>query len=510
PGATVTTGVDPRRSSLARCGNYTAALALALSGLPATCLSPAVLRVLSQFRPDQLVVREDYNLFLGDLSQYAAANRAAGPALALASGVELRGHWSPLEAANVDQALKELSQRSPRAFRRIVGVDIRTAVGFEEGTDINFAGLTEMGGNLALARSTARDAERCRRMVFHESGHELDAALGHSGRDFSSTPGSPFGKTRDPLDFVSVYASTHPCEDFAETHAHVLLNWEPLLAFPDVMLHARGPRGQKLACMLEHGCGVPVPPPSEGLQRVLADVRDGRSPFGFVAPDGRVVAAERHFRATLEAMLAQWNPAVPPPDTLLSEDRELRGWILNRIGFQVTAGEGDQLSVSEVARRVRKLVRLEAAATEQHRAVLGALQPGADPDLQTLADSLAGIRVRAALRALDEDRWGISPRTRNALADVLEECLPASHREAMREHLSRPDKGAIGACLERFARHPELSGPTGHPGTSLVREYEQIRRLVAAGGPELIAVLGPSLPDLEPLLRQCLFRGGVS
>ncbi|MEW6282826.1 MAG: hypothetical protein AB1758_29715, partial [Candidatus Eremiobacterota bacterium] len=254
--------VAPR--GLAANSRYCSALA-ACAGLGS--LSPAVLTVLGDLDVDLLTRRSSYgqnsNQNLAGPSWSRMLPSSLLPRRELAFQVALTGTWSASEVPHLEAALSEYHRRTGADPHRLVEeVHLRPYLGENERVGRNgttpVAGTFEGSGRVGLLNGVARDPKACRRVLFHEMGHQLDLLLGN-GTFVSRCPDSPFGKSGRAADYVSGYAETDPCEDFAETHEFLLEHWDAVTAQPDLFLHANGEMGRKLAFILERGYGRVFP-----------------------------------------------------------------------------------------------------------------------------------------------------------------------------------------------------------------------------------------------------------
>ncbi|MCE7874370.1 hypothetical protein DYH09_28915 [bacterium CPR1] len=377
---------EPPLVGLAALEGYRSALQATLKAP----LPPAVLAVLSDLDPQLLMKSSSYGTNTSrSLGQLAWSQDLAGelePAAVLSPfKVKLFGAADGAEAANLQTALEEYQRRTGASPDRLLeSVHLRPYIG--ESRSSNREGAAPIAGQfggssaLWLLNSVAADERECRRVLFHEMGHQLDARLGGKNGFISRSPDSPFGKTSRPEDFVSGYSETDPCEDFAETHEFLLEHWHEVTSQPDLYLHANGKLGQKLAFILERGYGVSLPP-SDRFVRLLEEVDQGRSPFGWLDARGCPVAPredlERSARALLQVKLRPDDRAALPDAITTGR----RAWLESHL-----AGQNPQ---SAQPRKVQDLV--------DDLARLGNIQAELDRQLEQ-----ASAQLRQALDALNQ------------------------------------------------------------------------------------------------------------
>ncbi|MBT9583948.1 hypothetical protein IV102_11445 [bacterium] len=256
---------------------YVGALA-SLAGLGNAGLSPAVMHILDDFHCWKQTGRLRT---LGECADQVVAARSAGPSVTLDSGLQgyglpLHGPLSDHQVANVEMALQEIVRKTDsKALHLVKEIYLRPFLA--ESVDAHgearlVDGLAHGRGQVGLLNATAQDLNATRTALFHELGHELDHILSGGTTFFrSSQSDSPFGQG----DSVSAYAGTNAAEDFAETHATLIEDWDKIRACPDLFIHGRGQVGQKLAWIWQKGYREPLPHPSASWQAAQQDM-DGQ------------------------------------------------------------------------------------------------------------------------------------------------------------------------------------------------------------------------------------------
>lgn len=244
--------VSDQAKGLARQGAYLSFLSASSGAGP---LSPALMAILQDFDTDKL---------------QKLSNNAVGTVLAASTssqtfvheGVQIAGARGERERENVSDALAYLKERCPKALEACKLVVLESAP-LPEGPQTVTNGQTFAHFPTAVLRRSMTDTpESTRWTLFHEVGHLVDTQGGYTDR-----LDSPFGKGES----VTPYGTTHgPQEDFAETHADVLKNWDRIKSNPDLFVHAGGETGAKRAWILSEVYGQEIPPPSASCQEFLA------------------------------------------------------------------------------------------------------------------------------------------------------------------------------------------------------------------------------------------------
>ncbi|MGE0492957.1 MAG: hypothetical protein AB7S38_27345 [Vulcanimicrobiota bacterium] len=217
-------------------------------------------------------------VMLGTCAEHRRVNQALGPTHQGDCQVAITGVRHPRQLEQVRAAVKELSEKTgTRAMTVLRSVNLRTSLGtLPDGSAV--LGLAGGGTAVSLLASLCFDLDSTRGVLFHEVGHLVDAALSPAGFR-SEQPDTPFGKTSSPADYPSPEVVGNAAEDFADCHAQLILDWKAIEADPDLMVHARGRLGGKLAWIREHAYRQPVPPPSARLLAIRGEVAGGATPF---------------------------------------------------------------------------------------------------------------------------------------------------------------------------------------------------------------------------------------
>lgn len=263
--------------------NYARALALSAARMAGAsgshALSPALTKVLEEVRWESVKEQNPGLELMGRLDEVARANKATSSKESMEWGVKITGHWQPQQLENVNSAVQELGRKTgTKALNLLREVHLRTHLGSLPNGPI--LGLTRTVGAIALEREQSEHKGATRWLVFHEVGHQLDRYLSGSSRKFRSHQGdSPFGKSSEPSDYVDSEQVGSAHEDFADCHARAIYDLDQIEAQPDLYLHARGPLGEKMAWILEHGYGLKVPPATPEFEARLESVERGESPF---------------------------------------------------------------------------------------------------------------------------------------------------------------------------------------------------------------------------------------
>lgn len=280
-------------SALARCSGYAGLLGACLHGTWSG-LSPAVMEALEGFKPELLELREGNCRYLGDTREAALAAETVSSQL-LPSGVRLLGAWDRHETAVVESNMQDLLRKIPGARGLIQTIVLRTHIGEnldETGRSVStVAGLFDrrFRGEIGLLRLQVRQPQGLDRTLFHEAGHELDLALGH-GEYRSQRWDTPFARAGEPHDYVTTYAAKGPEEDFAETHADLVLNWDLYQSQPTLFLHAQGRVAEKRRWILKYGYGLDVPESGPNYRKLLIQVRNRKTPLRDVEELGDLVS----------------------------------------------------------------------------------------------------------------------------------------------------------------------------------------------------------------------------
>ena len=235
---------------------------LAARAAAAGLLTPELAVVLNQVDPKTLmpfVERQGGNriqMIGRGLATLTNANRAAGLECTSRQGFALLGVRTPQEKATLEAALdKTIAKIGLEKLRQVADrFELATALGQLKG-DSSVVGLAG-DRTVALERSLMRDPKLLQIKLEHEIGHLVDQDLAGAGQQWRSHGAdTPFGKGES----VSEYAKLNAHEDFAETHAVLLRDWDELKTNP-----WRSVCGEKMAWILQHAYGIePGEPPSE-------------------------------------------------------------------------------------------------------------------------------------------------------------------------------------------------------------------------------------------------------
>lgn len=264
--------LSAQATGLAAQGQYVGFLASMAGSGP---LLPALCAIAGDFSQEKL------SLSLQNPQAFLLASAASGP-VHISHGVEVLGLRNDHEKAVLDSAMTHIKSRCPEALQGLGAVMVDTALPGRDSQDSYTAGFHWPGlPFVALNRGACQEEKSALVVLGHELGHIQDDRGGYSSR-----PHSPFGKSQDRHDFLSDYAHSPELEptqrareDFAETHADVLANWDQILEKPDLYLHAAGAIGEKRAWILREVYQQELPPPSPACQRFLAQDRLEGSQF---------------------------------------------------------------------------------------------------------------------------------------------------------------------------------------------------------------------------------------
>lgn len=302
------------RPKLGMLGNaaYMASIATAqLACHPA--LAAPLLQVLGDLDPKKIFSAPSKNgsnawIIAGEtLPNQIAASQAVG-AKALVLGFPLSGVLYPEEQGRVQNALQPLLDQigAERVGKILKNIHLQTLLGeMQNGNANQTMGGLGGGGQVAIARDALLNPDRAKDFLGHEIGHLIDDECGQIFKcgQMSLHPKSPFGKGDHRNDFRSEYAMHNASEDFAETHADLMANWEQYKKYPELGILARGKYGEKLAFIAQNCYGWSLPPLRPELQKVAEDVRLGHSPLGFRNAQGEVVDGDKHMQRIIKVMM---------------------------------------------------------------------------------------------------------------------------------------------------------------------------------------------------------------
>ena len=181
---------------------------------------------------------DNHSRHFGSAPERIAVNKALEPtphrfSLTGQDGVEQQvavyGATSETQLENMTGAMERLNELGGyAAVRGVEEIHLTGRLG--ESTDAagnvtgHLRGVAGNGTSIQIQRSVA-EHPRSQRIVHHEAAHNMDARAGW----FSDLPQTPFGEGAT----VTPYAATHSSEDFAETYADLMQNWEAIGAAPD-------------------------------------------------------------------------------------------------------------------------------------------------------------------------------------------------------------------------------------------------------------------------------------
>lgn len=275
-GSSAVPELSKRAQAYAR--DLSGALGASLGSAPSS-LAPALLSALSEVRWELFAHQSGVEV-LGTCADHHRVNLATTPTGLADCHLKVTGVQDPRQLANVCSAVAELSSKtSTKAMTVVRSVDLRSSLGtFSDQAPV--LGLSGNGRGVSLLSSVAFDLAATRGVLFHEVGHQVDKALAHPGQSFRSTEAdTPFGKTTHPEDYPSPQVVGQAAEDFADSHAQLILDWNAIEANPDLLIHARGKVGEKLAWIRDKAYRQPVPPPSERYQAIERQVLAQATPF---------------------------------------------------------------------------------------------------------------------------------------------------------------------------------------------------------------------------------------
>jgi hypothetical protein len=207
-----------------------------------------------------------------NLDSVPIANEAAGLVQSGPLGMKLGGLYNATEAATLQQALQALIEvASPEIVQHVLkDLEVTTVLGHMGAGAVG--GLAEHG-TVVLSRSLLSDPGKLKQTLFHEFGHLVDENCASPGLEYASDAAdSPFGKGVDPAAYASPYAQANRHEDFAETHAYLMLHWNEIQKDEAGEISARGEFGQKLGWILQHAYRQPVPSPPPSLLSAVNDL----------------------------------------------------------------------------------------------------------------------------------------------------------------------------------------------------------------------------------------------
>lgn len=278
---------------------------LAARAAAAGILTPELAVILSQvdakaLMPFQELQGENRIRMIGrGLETLTRANRAAGLEDTSKHGFALLGVRTPQEKATLEAALdKTIARVGLEKLRQVADrFELATALGQLGKRDepTNVVGLAG-DRTVALERALIADPKLLQIKLDHEIGHLVDQHLAPTGQQWRSHgKDTPFGKGAT----VSEYAGLNAHEDFAETHAVLLRDWEKVQADPLLAVHARGDVGRKMAWILSHAYGIEVGETPAAVAETLRRVDAGESPYGWRDAAGTLHGAREGYLQAL-------------------------------------------------------------------------------------------------------------------------------------------------------------------------------------------------------------------
>lgn len=222
--------VSERARGLAKQGEYLSFLGATSAAGP---LSPALMAILQDFDTDKLQ-QLSHNAF-GTVVAASTSSTAFNH-----EGVQVSGCRSDRERENISSALSYVKERCPKAVDACKLLLLDSAP-MPSGPEVLTSGQVFSAHPTAVLRRSVTDTPESTQWVLcHELGHLVDNQYGYTQR-----ADSPFGKGES----VTAYGAEGGAqEDFAETHADVLKNWDRYRSDPESL--GGGEVGAKRAWIL--------------------------------------------------------------------------------------------------------------------------------------------------------------------------------------------------------------------------------------------------------------------
>lgn len=231
--------VSEKAKGLAKQGEYLSFLSATSAAGP---LSPALMAILEDFDTDKL--QKLSNDAVGTLLAASTASQSFAH-----EGVQVSGCRNEREREHVTEALTYLKERCPKALDACKVVLLESAP-IPSGPETVTSGQVFAAYPTAVLRRSVTDTpESTQWVLFHEVGHLVDNQYGYTQR-----ADSPFGKGESVTPYA---AESGPQEDFAETHADVLKNWDQWKSNPE-LLRSGGELGAKRAWILREVYGQEI------------------------------------------------------------------------------------------------------------------------------------------------------------------------------------------------------------------------------------------------------------
>ncbi|MBI3925251.1 MAG: hypothetical protein HY319_06895 [Armatimonadetes bacterium] len=353
---------------------YLSALGASL-GSSTGALAPALLDAARSFRPELLLRHQENNGFQyldAGLSgnELLSMERQLGIGVGQYGGVTCAGLRTEGEARALDRALERLKERVPRLYPALKAVLTVTWLGSKqpdapEAERCQGAFACGSPGILEIERAVLSRPARLEEVLFHEFGHLVD----QDGMGFRSTRVNAFLSFREVRDCVSAYATTAPHEDFAETFAFCLKNFERIARCPDLFFYGLGPLSEKFRYVFEEVLEQQIPPPTPRWFDFKARLAAGESPFGWRAADGTIHQALADARDPLRQVALFWDLDHPEKELEYRPQNRSRQQ-LEFVAHQVLGLPGEPAyrpppSLPELA---QDLAELQALAPEHERA----------------------------------------------------------------------------------------------------------------------------------------------
>jgi hypothetical protein len=164
---------------------------------------------------------------------------------------KIYGSRGPEDVKAAREAIEEWTQRggAENVHKAFDEVHLRDGLT----TDNNVGGLARTGSTadrtILIDRTPMNkgDADRLKYVIWHEGGHKVDGANDMQSGGFTK----PWGKGER----VSTYAGVNAREDFAETHAHLIRDWDKVMADKGKYLDPNTDIGKKYRSILTNAYG---------------------------------------------------------------------------------------------------------------------------------------------------------------------------------------------------------------------------------------------------------------
>lgn len=353
-----------------RSTTYLNALASAQLGVP-PALAPALMEVLSELDPSKIFGAPQHNganawiVAGGNLDTQIKASQAAG-SQANVLGFPITGVTDPRDVQHIKDALQPLIEAmGPQRLHTLVQrIHVQTLLGEMQLSDKNWS-MTGLGGqgSIGLSRESLLDPNKSRDNLAHEVGHLVDQQVGGQRglATLSGAPDSPFGRGQLASDFRSQYATLNASEDFAEAHADLIKNWSTYQKHPQLTMLAQGTYGEKLAYIAREAYGWELPPANPAYTQMRAEVLEGKSPFGYLDGQQRLIGAAPAFQQAVRALIEHVGSdgKLKPSFLESSPAVELAGrqWLQSQL-YDEQAKVGQPISVAGLVADLRQVASL--------------------------------------------------------------------------------------------------------------------------------------------------------